>query len=529
MNKDISEATTRLLWWYAETLQHSPYTPTALRGDKAKIFVTLLYGRELGISPIASLHGIAPINDQPTVYGDLLVALMVQHPDFLDFHFEFSRTKEEGLTCTCVVERENRKPFFSTFSEEDARKAGLTNKKNWQNYPKQMLMRRTINAAFQYVFPDALCPGIAPTETCYDSESLDIDPETLIAKKALIDRETYQNQEPPPINKAAPVAEKNGLLNKDLPSLAKFKTLFGIEAGKGVPLHRTELLDFYIEVLQNNEDSGNQSLLSALAAVLIQYVNSLEVYDKVIDMLAGYTKEVITEESLYSGHFIILPTTLLKKVISRLLHWVPKRVSAIDSMMRFSEKTGIPEVYLIQKINPLQHFDEFAAREAVYSLTEEFKQAAQSITHENDYSAIRLEALLLIQERIPLEESLAASTGTFISTEHAQAIERLCAKKNIDVMIAIQPFVDYPSVKLLRETQYNSVLSYCNYLYLANQENAVYLATEEQLDFLEFCSNEGLTSKEVIHQICGTDRVNTLQIPSSMITEWMQSYYSSKQ
>jgi hypothetical protein len=56
-----------------------------------------------------------------------------------------------------VVKRRDRSPVVRTFSEADAKKAGLWGKAGpWQQYPSRMLQMRARSWALRDAFPDAL-------------------------------------------------------------------------------------------------------------------------------------------------------------------------------------------------------------------------------------------------------------------------------------------------------------------------------------------------------------------------------------
>ena len=84
--------------------------------------------------------------------GDTALALATAHPAFLDIE-----ESVEGNTATCVVKRRDRSAVVRTFSEADAKKAGLWGKAGpWQQYPSRMLQMRARSWALRDAFPDAL-------------------------------------------------------------------------------------------------------------------------------------------------------------------------------------------------------------------------------------------------------------------------------------------------------------------------------------------------------------------------------------
>ena len=114
--------------------------------------VAVQHGLELGLAPMQALQSIAIVNGKPVVYGDTALAIATAHPSFLDIE-----EKCEGNTATCVVKRRDRSAVVRTFSEADAKKAGLWGKSGpWQQYPSRMLQMRARSWALRDAFPDAL-------------------------------------------------------------------------------------------------------------------------------------------------------------------------------------------------------------------------------------------------------------------------------------------------------------------------------------------------------------------------------------
>jgi hypothetical protein len=110
-----------------------------------------------------ALQGIAVINGRPSVWGDLMWALVTSHPQFEDCIEEVT---EEAAIVT--LKRRGRSPVTSRFSKFDAERAGLWGKAGpWTQYPKRQMQWRARTFAARDLFPDAL-KGLTSAEEVMD-------------------------------------------------------------------------------------------------------------------------------------------------------------------------------------------------------------------------------------------------------------------------------------------------------------------------------------------------------------------------
>jgi hypothetical protein len=124
--------------------------------------IRLQAGLELGLTPIWSLTNIMVTNGRPSVWGDALLGLVLQHPECQDVIETFEGTGDE-LTAICEVHRRGRLPVKRTFSVNDAKRAGLHGRNVHQTFPKRMLQMRARSWACRDAFADAL-RGLAIVE-----------------------------------------------------------------------------------------------------------------------------------------------------------------------------------------------------------------------------------------------------------------------------------------------------------------------------------------------------------------------------
>lgn len=154
----------------AKYLSQSQLIPKAYRGKENDIFVAMQMGYELGLKPLQSLKGIAVINGTPTIWGDTLMAIISSKDDFEYCDETFD---EDTQTAICKIKRVDKPEQIRTFSLEDARKAGISNRSPvWKTYPKRMAQMRARAFAVRDVFPHHLC-GISIKEEVEDYKPID--------------------------------------------------------------------------------------------------------------------------------------------------------------------------------------------------------------------------------------------------------------------------------------------------------------------------------------------------------------------
>lgn len=143
----------------ASTLVKSGLLPSAIKSPEAAL-VIILTGRELGLAPLQALRSISVVEGKPTLSADLLLALA--YKSGLCTGYEIVELTDEK--CTVQISRNGQvKPQYS-YTIEEARKAGLANRPNWQRHTKAMLRARATSAACRAYFPDVVLGLYTPDE-----------------------------------------------------------------------------------------------------------------------------------------------------------------------------------------------------------------------------------------------------------------------------------------------------------------------------------------------------------------------------
>lgn len=141
----------------AEMLAKSEMVPKGYVNKPQDIVVSMMFGMELGLPPLASLRHVAVINGKPSLYGDgqLGVAMGKGSLENIEEKIEGEGDNQRAV---CTVKRKGMvSPVTRTFSMADAKRAGLAGKQGpWSQYPKRMLQMRARSFALRDAFPDYL-------------------------------------------------------------------------------------------------------------------------------------------------------------------------------------------------------------------------------------------------------------------------------------------------------------------------------------------------------------------------------------
>jgi len=185
----------------AERIYRTEFVSSGLRGRPEAVVACILAGHEVGIGPTQALSKIYVVDGKPTMSAELMRAL-VQRAGH-DFWVE-----ENTNTRVTVCGRRAGREFVSkvTWTMDDAKKAGLAGKQNWQRYPRSMLLARATSELCRLMFADVL-GGIS-----YSREELEdggeIPPETAAPSepaKTVTRRARTARPQPPELTSGAVV------------------------------------------------------------------------------------------------------------------------------------------------------------------------------------------------------------------------------------------------------------------------------------------------------------------------------------
>lgn len=133
--------------------------------DQAQAVVKILYGRELGFSPVVSMMGIHVIEGKPSLSSNLLGTLVKRSGKY-DYRVTESTDKACRLEFFVCGAGKRESLGFAAFTIEDAQRANLVKPNSgWAKYPKAMLFARALSAGVRLHCPDvSACPLYVPEE-----------------------------------------------------------------------------------------------------------------------------------------------------------------------------------------------------------------------------------------------------------------------------------------------------------------------------------------------------------------------------
>lgn len=130
--------------------------------SQAQAVVKILAGKELGLSPFESMGSIYVVNGRLSLTAKAKSGLIKKSKKY-----DYVIKKLDETECQVAFLKENAEIGVSTFTIKDAAKAGLVNKDNWKNYPKNMLFARAISNGATFYCPEVIS-GYATYEELED-------------------------------------------------------------------------------------------------------------------------------------------------------------------------------------------------------------------------------------------------------------------------------------------------------------------------------------------------------------------------
>lgn len=123
--------------------------------------VILMTGAELGLTAMQSLRGIYVVKNRPVLSADTMGAV-VRKSGMCEYLTLVENTDQR---CTYKTKRkDDTTEAVMSWTEADARAAGLWGSDTWKKYPRAMLRARTLATICRAVYPDVLLGMYDPEE-----------------------------------------------------------------------------------------------------------------------------------------------------------------------------------------------------------------------------------------------------------------------------------------------------------------------------------------------------------------------------
>lgn len=153
-----------------DRLAQLPSMPKHYQNKPQEILAATLMGREIGIGPVTSWNTIDIIEGTVSMRAKLMAALVFRAGHIIKV--EEQTAEVARLSCWRWHPQSNQLIDVGTveYTMEDAKRADLEGKNNWEGHPKAMLTNRALTLACRSVFSDALM-GFA-----YTGEELGVSP-----------------------------------------------------------------------------------------------------------------------------------------------------------------------------------------------------------------------------------------------------------------------------------------------------------------------------------------------------------------
>lgn len=135
----------------ANHIAGTDFVPKGLRDNPPAVTGAIMFGREVGFPPMTALQTLHNIEGRVSISAEGQRALVLQAGH------EIVTVESTSAKCVMKGRRKGSTEWSNTsWTLDDARKAGLTNKTNWQKYPRAMLVARASADLCRLAFPDVI-------------------------------------------------------------------------------------------------------------------------------------------------------------------------------------------------------------------------------------------------------------------------------------------------------------------------------------------------------------------------------------
>jgi hypothetical protein len=138
--------------------------PKAFFGKPATVAAVILFGQEVGLTPMMALRSVHVISGKMVMSAELMLTLALQR----GVKAKWAEATNEAATL--VLTRNGEEMLPVRFTLADAKTAELLGNPTWKKFPGNMLRARAITNAIRMHCPDVLGPCIYSEEEMRDLE-----------------------------------------------------------------------------------------------------------------------------------------------------------------------------------------------------------------------------------------------------------------------------------------------------------------------------------------------------------------------
>lgn len=151
----------------ADAMCNTQLVPTIYRNKPQDGTAAILYGAELGLTPIQSLQQIFVVHGSPGIYARTMAALLKRR----GYKIWTESTSDEAVTVMGTAPDGTAEA--STWTIERAEKAGYTSNKKYETDPQAMLYAKAVTEVCRKLAPEVLL-GIATEDEVIEDDSAPI-------------------------------------------------------------------------------------------------------------------------------------------------------------------------------------------------------------------------------------------------------------------------------------------------------------------------------------------------------------------
>ncbi len=266
---------------YASHIANTDFVPQGLRGNPAAIAAAILYGDEVGLTPMQSLAKIAVIKGRASLTAEAQRSLILArgHELWLE---ESTTTRAIAAGRRVGSDRVGR----VTWTLDDAKRAGIAGGQNWRSYPREMLVARATAALARQMFADVI-GGLAAAEELEGQENgVAAVVETVEAPKtrrrsrpstapAPLSQDAEQSLPPIPPTPPPDLQPDPPPGDEPLATDAQKRRIFALMRNVGVPDDRDRRLAYVAHIIGHPIESSND-LTRVEAGHVIDDLEALE-------------------------------------------------------------------------------------------------------------------------------------------------------------------------------------------------------------------------------------------------------------